>query len=63
MEIDATMSNVDITGEGRAVHLDENLVAKFVVAMRIDIDSETKSLQWSKGVDPLPVEEASMAAA
>ncbi len=45
------------------MHLDENLVAKFVVAMRIDIDSETKSLQWSKGVDPLPVEEASMAAA
>jgi hypothetical protein len=40
-----------------------SLVAESVVAMRIDIDSETRSLQCSKGVDSLPVEEASVAAA
>jgi hypothetical protein len=45
------------------VHLDESLVAEYVAAMKIDIDGETKSLQHSKGVDPLPVEEASVAAA
>jgi len=44
------------------VDLNESLVAEFVAAMMIDIDSETKSLQRSKGVDPLPVEEASVAA-
>jgi hypothetical protein len=43
------------------VHLDESLVAKFVAAIRIDIDSETKFLQHSKGVDPLPVGESPVA--
>jgi hypothetical protein len=46
--------------EGRAVHLDESLFAEFVVAMMIDIDGETKSLQRLKVEDPLLVEEVSV---
>jgi hypothetical protein len=45
------------------VHLDESLVAESMAIMRIDIDGETKSLQHSKRVDPLPVKESSVAAA
>jgi hypothetical protein len=42
------------------VHLDESLFAESVVAMMIDIDGETKSLQRLKVEDPLLVEEVSV---
>jgi hypothetical protein len=43
--------------EGRAVHLDESSFAESVAAMRIDIVSDTKSLQHSK-VEEVWVKEA-----
>lgn len=42
------------------MHLDESLFAESVMAMRIDIVGETKSLQRSKVEDPLLVEEVSV---
>jgi hypothetical protein len=49
--------------EGKAVLLDESLFAGFVVAMMIDIASESKPLQRSKLEDCLLAEEVSVATA